>query len=152
LLNKLENQEFSAVEPVNFSSHVRSVLDDLSELIAMKSIALKTDIAENVNIILHPSLADILITNLFSNAIRHNFQQGMIYISLTSRRLLVENTGYPPEGNLDRAFERFTRTSQNQDSVGLGLAIAKQICDVGGFQINYEYKADRHLITVTFAG
>jgi signal transduction histidine kinase len=152
LLNKLENQEFAAVEPVNLSKHVHSILDDLSELIEMKSIALKTDIAENVNIILHPSLADILITNLFSNAIRHNLQEGLIFISLTSRNLLVENTGKPPEIPLDQAFERFKRTSQNADSVGLGLAIVKQICEQSRLAIDYRYENNRHLVTITFAG
>jgi signal transduction histidine kinase len=151
LLNKLENQEFSAVESVNISTHVHNILDELSELIEMKSIALKTDIADNVNIVLHPSLADILITNLFSNAIRHNIQHGEIYISLTGRRLLVENTGHAPQIPLEQAFERFKRTSQNNDSVGLGLAIVKQICEVSGLQIDYRYDNNRHVVTVTFA-
>lgn len=150
LLNKLENQEFSSVEPVNVSKHVHSILDELSELIEMKSIALKTDIAENVRIVLHPSLVDILIMNLFSNAIRHNVQHGVIYISLTSRRLLVENTGHVPQISLDQAFERFKRTSENNDSVGLGLAIVKQICDVSGLKISYQYENNRHVVTVTF--
>ena len=69
LLNKLENQEFTALEKINLSDHVHNILEDLTELIEMKSIILKTKIAENIKILLNPSLADILITNLFSNAI-----------------------------------------------------------------------------------
>ena len=150
LLNKLGNQEFSTLEPVNISAHLQNILNDLSELIEMKSISLRKDIAENVNVLLHPSLADILITNLCSNAIRHNIDDGHIYISLTSKRLMIANSGKPPEVPVEQMFERFTRTSKNDDSVGLGLAIVKQICDVSGLSIRYEYNDSEHRVTVAF--
>lgn len=150
LLNKLGNQEFATLAQVNMSAHLQTILDDLAELIEMKSISLRKEIAENVKILLHPSLADILITNLCSNAIRHNVHDGHIYISLTSRRLMIANSGKQPEVPVEQLFERFTRTSQNDDSVGLGLAIVKQICDVSGLSISYEYKTNEHIVTVTF--
>ena len=150
LLNKLENQEFSALEPVNISVHVANALNDLSELIEMKSISLKKNIHESVNVLIHPSLADILIMNLFSNAIRHNVNNGTIDITLDSRKLLVQNTGLPPEIPVERAFERFKKNSHSNDSIGLGLAIVKQICAVSGLDISYEYQQGRHIVTVTF--
>jgi signal transduction histidine kinase len=151
LLNKLENQEFSVVEPVNFGNHVRNILHELSELIEMKGISLKTEITD-ANVVIHPSLADILIMNLLSNAIRHNFENGSIFVSVTTSKLQIENTGHPPEIPLDKAFERFKRTSQNNDSVGLGLSIVKQICEVTGMDISYEYRGNRHIVRLTFPG
>ncbi len=150
LLNKLENQEFNTVNPINFSAHVRSILNDLSELMVMKSIAVKENIAENVHVVIHPSLADIMITNLLSNAIRHNMEGGNVDIDLTSERLLVVNTGLPPQMPLEETFHRFKRASHDSDSVGLGLAIVKQICDVTGLSIDYVYENKRHRVTVTF--
>lgn len=150
LLNKLENQEFTAVNPINFSAHVRSILNDLSELMVMKSIAVKENIAENVHVVIHPSLADIMITNLLSNAIRHNVEGGNVDIDLTSERLLIANTGLPPQMPLEETFHRFKRASHDSDSVGLGLAIVKQICDVTGLSIDYVYENKRHRVTVTF--
>lgn len=150
LLNKLENQEFSSVQPVDLSAHVRNILNDLNELIEMKSIGLHEEITEGVRVLLHSSLADILITNLCTNAIRHNVNNGHIYISLTPQRLLISNSGAAPEIPLDRVFERFKRTSRNNDSVGLGLAIVKQICDVSGLGISYDYGNEEHTVTVTF--
>ena len=150
LLNKLENQEFTAVESINLSQHVHTILNDLSELIEMKSIALKKGIAENVRVLIHPSLADILITNLLSNAIRHNVNGGEILISLTTRRLLVSNTGAPPQIPLDHVFERFKRSNTNDESVGLGLAIVKQICEVSKLTVKYEYIDGRHVLNITF--
>ena len=150
LLNKLDNQEFATLQPVNIGAHLRNILNDLAELIEMKSISLRKEIDENVRILLHPSLADILITNLCTNAIRHNVDEGHIFIQLNSRHLIIANSGRPPEVPLDQMFERFKRTSRNDDSVGLGLAIVKQICDVSGLSISYEYKMPEHIVTVTF--
>lgn len=150
LLNKLENQEFTAIESINFSQHVHTILNDLSELIEMKSIALKKEIAENVRVLIHPSLADILIMNLLSNAIRHNVHGGEILISLTTRRLLVSNTGAPPQIPLEQVFERFKRSNTNDESVGLGLAIVKQICEVSKLIVKYDYIDGRHVLSITF--
>ena len=150
LLNRLENQEFSATDVINISQHVNTILSDFSELVEMKSIAVRKEIAGNVPVLLHPSLADVLIMNLLSNAIRHNVNGGRILISLTTRRLVVTNTGLPPEVPVDQAFERFMRSNSNDDSVGLGLAIVKQICDVSGMSIKYEYANSQHTITVSF--
>jgi signal transduction histidine kinase len=150
LLNKLENQEFAALDRINISQHVHTIINELTELVEMKSITLKKQIEENVKVLIHPSLADILIMNLFSNAIRHNNHHGMIDITLTSRMLLVENTGQPPEIPLEQAFERFKRASQNNDSIGLGLAIVKQICEVSGLSINYHFENNLHRVKVAF--
>lgn len=150
LLNKLENQEFPALEPVNMTTHVQAILDEMSELIEMKSISLRKELTPDVNVLIHPSLADILIMNLMSNAVRHNLQHGEIAIHLTARKLVVENTGHPPVLPFEQLFERFKKTSDHRDSVGLGLAIVKQICDVSGFSVDYRYANSRHVVTVTF--
>ena len=150
LLNKLENLEFSTVSPINISAHLEHVLSDLSEVIEMKSIVLNKQIAENVRILLHPSLADILVMNLCSNAIRHNVKGGHITVTLTLKELVIRNSGLPPEIPTEQAFERFKRTSQHTDSVGLGLAIVKQICDVSGLTVKYEYHEGEHIVSLTF--
>lgn len=150
LLNKLENQEFSALQPIDITMRVHHTLNDLSELIDMKSITLKKEIQENVKVLMHPSLADILIMNLFSNAIRHNTKDGSIDITLNAQQLIIANTGLPPEIPVERAFERFKKASQNNDSIGLGLAIVKQICHASGLSIEYTYQDGRHIVIVTF--
>lgn len=149
LLNKLENREFSAAEPIDFSQHVRNVLSDLSELIEMKSIVLTKNIADRVMVLINSSLADILIMNLLTNAIRHNIHHGTIHISLDARYLIIRNTGRTPTLPMEQVFERFRRTSDDSDSVGLGLSIVKQICDVSGLTIQYTFEEDQHIVKVT---
>lgn len=151
LLNKLENQEFAVLQPINISLHLERVLDDLSEVIEMKSIALRKEIAQDVKMLLHPSLADILIMNLCSNAIRHNINQGHIFVTLKPGHLVISNSGPAPEVPPAQAFERFKRTSKRSDSVGLGLAIVKQICDVSGVEIKYAYNKNEHIVSLTFS-
>lgn len=150
LLNRLENQEFSTAVSINISVTLEHILNDLSEVIEMKSIVLHKEIADDVHILLHPSLADILVMNLCSNAIRHNFNNGHITVKLTHEQLVIKNSGMPPEIPVELAFERFRRTSQRNDSIGLGLAIVKQICDVSGLSAKYEYRASEHVVSVTF--
>jgi signal transduction histidine kinase len=150
LLSKLGNQEFATLKPINFSQHVETVTNDLIELMEMKSITLKKDIQKNVKVLIHPSLADILLMNLFSNAIRHNYENGTIEVQLTATKLVIQNTGMPPEVPVEHAFERFKRTTRNEDSVGLGLAIVKQICDVSSLSVSYRFEQDRHVIEIVF--
>jgi len=68
LLTKLENQEYAAKEPVNFSRLLREGLASFQELIQMKTLRLAAEIEDKIYIPLHASLADLLLTNLISNA------------------------------------------------------------------------------------
>src|SRR3546814_2523543 len=109
---------------INLSRLLADSLLAFEELTEMKSIILESDIQDNVNVALHPALADILINNLISNSIRHNYPQGHIRVTLTGNGLLVSNTGDelkvdPPED----IFKRFKKSDQSTDSIGLGLAI-----------------------------
>ncbi len=72
LLTKLENQEYEANVSVCISLLARATLDSFEELIQLKSLHPEARIAEKVSVALNPALADLLLTNLVSNAIRHN--------------------------------------------------------------------------------
>jgi signal transduction histidine kinase len=78
------------------------------------------------------------VTNLVSNAIRHNKDGGKVTIELRAAdgeaRIRVADTGpgIPPE-HLPHVFERFYRADPSRSAgtggVGLGLAITKSIVD-----------------------
>jgi signal transduction histidine kinase len=152
LLTKLENQEYEQFSPINISGLIHKMIFSLSELTEMKSISLETDIQENVQVVLHPALADILVMNLFSNAIRHNHENGTIKIRLSTSLLTIQNTGTPPGIPTEELFRRFTKSNQNSDSVGLGLSIVKRICEVSRFHVQYEYLDGWHMVSVRFRG
>ena len=93
-----------------------------------------------------------VITNLLTNAIRYNHDQGKVTVSLQSfpaeAVLSVSDTGIgiPPE-HLAHIFERFYRVdnarSRKDGGVGLGLAICKSIVMAHGGQISVSSHVDR---------
>lgn len=150
LLTKLENQEYQATTHFALSNRIHQIIESLSELLEMKSLELTMDIEQNVKLNLHPALADILVTNLLSNAIRHNIPAGKIVVTLRKAFFEVRNTGPEPEVPTETLFERFRKSNQSGDSIGLGLSIVKRICEVSRFLITYTFANGWHSLKVTF--
>lgn len=198
LLTKLENKEYKAGEPVCISNILRDTLAAFDELIQMKSIALQVRIEKGVYIPLHLSLADLLLANLISNAIRHNepvvvgggahnepavggdrahdesavvggevhdepmalegrahnnpqgVAKGLIRVELTHEGLVIINTGREPVVPTRELFERFRKGNSGSDSIGIGLAIVRQICDMSHFDVAYQYHSGLHMLAVSF--
>ena len=150
LLTKLENYEFDSRKPVDFSRLTRDALDSFSELIQMKSLTLRTHIADKVMVPLHAALADLLLTNLISNAIRHNIEDGEIGVNLSRSGLVVRNTGYQLKVPTEELFERFKKGNPGSDSIGIGLAIVRQICDLHDFSVIYDYAEGVHTLAISF--
>jgi signal transduction histidine kinase len=160
LLTKLENQEYEANVSVCISALVRGVLDSFDELIEMKSLRLMGKIAENVYVSLNPALADLLLTNLVSNAIRHNEApagengegagRGWIMVNLSKEGLVISNSGREPKVPVGELFERFKKGNPGGDSIGIGLAIVRQICDLSGFTVEYFFRDGVHMVGVGF--
>ena len=150
LLTKLENKEYAARTPVCISNLTREALDSFSELIQIKSLTLTSRIEDKVYIPLHISLADLLLTNLISNSIRHNIPNGKIEALLTKNGFVICNTGKAPEIPVSELFERFKKGDPSSDSIGIGLAIVRQICDLMNFNVIYEYSSGLHIIAISF--
>lgn len=154
LLTKLENHEYEANTTVCISQLTRETLNSFEELIQLKSLTLLTTIAEKIYVPLHPSLADLLLTNLIGNAIRHNVppaeENGLIQVNLTRDGLIVVNTGRQPQVPTTELFERFKKGNSGGDSIGIGLAIVRQICDLSHFTIDYQYLGGFHCLAVGF--
>lgn len=150
LLTRLENKEYTVETPVCVSALAKETLDSFDELIQMKSLTLTASIEEKVYIPLHNALADLLLTNLVSNAIRHNIPGGEITVILTKNGLVISNTGREPQIPVSELFERFKKADPSSDSIGIGLAIVRQICELMNFNIVYEYTSGLHIIAVSF--
>jgi two-component system sensor histidine kinase QseC len=149
LLTKLENHEFKPSQ-VKFCKVVSDVLDMYADRIELKHIDVRSTIGQGVHLNIHPTLAEILVNNLFSNAIRHNIEGGSIILELNEEGLYIANTGNPPDLPTEELFQRFRKSNQSTDSTGLGLAIVKQICQVSKFDVQYEYRDQWHYLNVCF--
>ena len=149
-LMKIENRQYQDSEAINLSELIESKLQRFNELIMMKNIKLETQIDKNVSITMNITLADILVSNLLNNSIKHNINGGSIHITLNEKGLLISNTGSPLKIEPKRLFDRFVKESASNESLGLGLSLVKQICDTYNFGVTYGYEAGLHIIKVQF--
>ncbi len=149
LLAKVENQQFSNKEEISFKSLIEKLLDNYEDFIINKNITVQTELSDHISSA-NTILVDTLISNLLSNAIKHNIPNGKINITYTKESLLFSNTGNPLKGVPENLFNRFKKESTLKDSLGLGLAIIKQICDVNHWQLNYSCEKEVHTISVIF--
>jgi signal transduction histidine kinase len=147
LLAKIENNLISDIQFINFSELVRAKISQFQELIDNNGLKLDCRIEES-HVQMSRFLAEILLNNLLSNAIRHNIQGGEIKLELDQVEFKISNTGT----NMDissRMFDRFSKSPESE-GMGLGLAISKQICNLYGFQLDYVHAHNRHLFTLQF--
>ncbi|GAA2331283.1 sensor histidine kinase [Dactylosporangium salmoneum] len=102
-------------------------------------------------------LAEILVTNLVDNAIKHNVDGGRVDVTTEGSTLTIANTGPPvPHEELDRLFQPFQRLGTQRvrtgaDGYGLGLAIVRAIAQAHGAEVRASPLAGGGLsVTVTF--
>lgn len=149
LLSKIENRQFNDIRPINMKERVEDKVAQLQELWQNKKIITSTTASDTI-VRMNSELADILLNNLFSNAVRHTPVGGQLLVNLDAAQLTVSNTA--ANGPLDesRLFNRFYKGGQSSDQHGLGLSIVKQICDVSGFRIAYRFSDQWHQFIIGF--
>jgi signal transduction histidine kinase len=148
LLAKIENKQFDEVETINLKEKIETKLVDFFELWQSKHLSLRRSL-RNCEIKINPLLAEIMLNNLLSNATKHNISNGKIAITLTSDKLIIANTSESPALDEKQLFTRFYKTSATSDN-GLGLCIAKQICDLNDFTLSYDYSNNQHVFSIDF--
>lgn len=150
LLSKIENQQFSKTENVAIEKTLRAAVTNFNFQIEDKEISVHYNILEPCTLNVNAILADILITNLISNAVKHNVPGGRIYLELDQQHLKIENTGNPLRESPESMFERFKKNPESQNSIGLGLAIVKKICDLFNYKITYSCEDQIHSVNINF--
>jgi signal transduction histidine kinase len=141
-------------EPTEVVSLVQEVVSSGQTEAARKSVALRvTTSVENVVLDIDALRIREVLTNLLSNALRHNPGGGAVTVSVreTTEGLAVSVTdtgrGMPPE-ELARIFDRFSKGTASHGS-GLGLTIAKGIINAHGGEITASSRIGEGT-TVTF--
>ncbi|MBE5320872.1 HAMP domain-containing histidine kinase [Pedobacter sp. MR2016-19] len=149
LLAKIENNLIPDFQHIELKEIVEAKTRQFQELLEKDGLILTEDLAP-VEVKMSRYLADVLLNNLFSNAVRHNVSGGHIHVKLDQKGLIISNSGNP--GHLQtKIFDRFSK-SLDSEGMGLGLAITKQICNLYGFCIGYHEESGEHVFTVYFGG
>ena len=148
LLSKIENRQFPESKQVEPQHLIEVQLEILEDLILSKKISIIKNFAEPLTITMNPYLAEIMLSNLIKNAIRHNVEGGKLIIDFYKEQIVISNTGSKNKIDKDILFKRFHKSSSSSDSLGLGLAIVLKICEVYGFSVEYDYKNEMHCMKV----
>ncbi len=150
LLSKIEQQRFSDEKEVNFSELTQRVLALFRDMIELKGISVVRIGHPAFRATMSEALAEILLTNLIHNAIRHNLAQGgSIQIEAQDHTFTISNTGRPLRSDPAEMFLRFHRESDSEESLGLGLSIVERICKTHQLRVTYSYIKDRHVIQLS---
>ena len=150
LLSKIENDNYNEKQTISLNEAIEKHLDFFTEQAKAKNLTIKTELNVAVSINSNPILAEILISNLFLNSIRHNVIDGQIVIILSSNSLKFSNTGQPQPLVADKLFNRFSKSNPSEQGNGLGLAIIKKIADLNNWKITYSFAYNFHSFSVAF--
>ena len=149
IITKIENKQYSVKEDIDIGIVIRRHMQNFEELISEKKINAKINIHNSLLLQMNPLLADMMIMNLISNAIKHNIPNGNFFITQTDKVLTFENSGPPLNFNTDYMFERFAKDRLNPDSLGLGLYIVKKIAENSDVKIEYHYENNDHIFNLS---
>jgi signal transduction histidine kinase len=150
LLSKMENDIYNENQTVNLKEAIEKHFDFFAEQAKAKNLFIKTAINEAVTVKSNPVLAEILISNLFLNAIRHNVSNGQVLVTLSNNSLKFSNTGQSQTLVADKLFNRFSKSNPSEQGNGLGLAIIKKIADLNNWKISYSFANNFHSFSVAF--
>lgn len=149
LLSKIENRQFLSRQEILLSSALTQSLGLYKQMALEKEIKITTHIISEIAIKTNPSLLEILLSNLISNAIRYTPPQNEVTIEIEKKSITIRNPG-EPFNFPHKIFDRFNRESRTVQGNGLGLAIVKKICDTEGIPITYHYSKGNHLFSIDF--
>lgn len=143
LITKIENNQFEATENISIKAVAEKYQSFFAELLDQQKIKVLMTVIADWQPQLHPLLADMLVSNLFSNAIRYNHQQGEIKITINAAGFEIINTNTLKAIDETQLFKRFGKHNTATGN-GLGLAIVKEICDTNNIAIRYSYDNNYH--------
>ncbi|HEY8734987.1 MAG TPA: HAMP domain-containing sensor histidine kinase, partial [Puia sp.] len=150
LLAKIENDEFQPTESVNVTVLTKEFISSYIANIQKKSITVEESYNAEIFTQANRSLIEILISNLVSNAVRHNLYNGLIRIETDKSFFVIRNTGIMETLFHDTMYERFSKRAGVQEGVGLGLAMVRRICEIYNFRIGYRFEEGLHVFRIDF--
>ncbi|MGL5786773.1 MAG: sensor histidine kinase [Bacteroidales bacterium] len=151
LLTRINNDQYAEYALIDFGTVIKERIDDYIDIIHTKNIHI---IFEQYSSFIHeinPTLLELMINNIFSNAVKYNKEnEGFLQITISNDKIIFENPyeGILPSGNI---FDRFKRSDKKcNDSTGLGLSIVKAICDKSHLVVTVETVHQKFRLILSF--
>lgn len=150
LLSKIESKQYNIPENVFLNEGITNQLEFFKEQALAKNIVINTALEANTFVEMNLFLSEILISNLFMNAINHNIANGSITVTLHKNSLVFSNTGISKSIETDKLFERFSKVNPSSKGNGLGLSIIKKIVENNNWEVIYRYEDALHIFEIRF--
>lgn len=150
LISKIENQYFHENKKISLKEKTESFLESYREIMEIKGIRVELETSDDAIVEMNEVLADVLISNLLSNAVRYNIENGYIKCIIDNESITISNTGLPLTTDPELLFRRFNKGGDNPQSVGLGLSIVRKITDNYKMTINYSYSRNIHIMRLNY--
>jgi signal transduction histidine kinase len=144
LISKIENLYFQEEKEVSLKQIIENSIIQYKEIMQLKKITVETEANDPAIVRMNQTLAEVLVSNLISNAVRYNIDGGFIKCCINNGDLTISNSGAPLKTDPELLFRRFHKTSENPQSVGLGLSIVKKIADTYKMKITYTCSGNIH--------
>lgn len=150
LISKIENQYFHENKKISLKEKTESFLESYREIMEIKGIKVELETSDNAIVEMNDVLADVLISNLLSNAVRYNIKNGYIKCIIDDESITISNTGLSLVTDPELLFRRFNKGGDNPQSVGLGLSIVRKITDNYKMTIKYNYSGNIHIMRLNY--
>ena len=154
LLNYMKLNNFEIKEQLVKKSISRLIIDfskyaEVTAKIFKRNVHTNIELPEDIEVPFNEQLIHRSFENLLSNAIRYTKENGLIEINAYTKALddsnfiilEIKDTGYGvAKKDLDYIFDLFYRgtNSRQEEGMGIGLAVVKNIMDTHGWQISVE--------------
>lgn len=150
LISKIENLQFAETREISLRKIVEKTLENYEEIMRLKSIRVETEFSNDAVVNMNEDLADLMISNLLGNAVRHNIDGGFVICRIGDRELTITNSGMPLKADPTKLFDRFQKGTDHPESIGLGLSIVKNIADQYRMELSFSSTGSVHEIKLSY--
>jgi len=134
------NFEQNTQEPqdINLKEILQREIGYYAELTEAKHINIVTTLKDSYFVMV-PSRAELLFSNLISNAVKYSMPETTITITLKDNTFTIQDEGVGIAADKrNEIFKLYKRESNIAGGFGVGLSIVKQICDTYNIDIEIE--------------
>jgi two-component system, OmpR family, sensor histidine kinase CiaH len=148
---KLDNHAVQVrKEEVVVSEVLETVAKKFKETAKKKNISISVRIKDPIVLSTDKDLLERVIAIFLDNAIKYNRKNGSVELSVENIKgvmtITIKDNGIGISADeIPKIFNRFHRASEdrNEKGFGLGLSIAKQLCDVLGIKIDVKSEVNK---------
>ena len=145
-LSRIHNGAYTDCEEIKVYPLLRAMQEDFEDIFSHKEIRCLVEGNTELAVKMNPTLADLLLGNLFRNAWLHTPTGGEIRVKLSEDMVVFSNTGKDAL-DAERIFQRFYHSAATPQSSGLGLSICESVCRQYGFRLDYSFGDGMHHFT-----